>query len=279
MALSRRAQRSTRLLVVTLVMASLLTITLDYREGRSGPFASMGRALFSVVGPMQEAVSRVFRPVGSFFGGLAHVGSLEAQNRRLREQIQTLKAETGGAINTQRQLIELQDLLGLKQRLDLSATVGGNVIASSIGNFEWSVTIDRGSGDGVKVNQPVLTAEGLVGHVVEVTSCCSRVQLIIDPRSAVASRLAKTGDTGLIVGERNQDLQMQLVPPDAEVTPEEAVVTSGYQNGLYPSGILIGFVSHLYSQQGSLSKVIQVRPAVDFSSLEFVLVVTGEPHP
>src|SRR6266581_2813882 len=275
----RRAQRGTRVLVVSLVMTSLLTITLDYREGQSGPFEAMGRVLFSVVGPMQEAVAKIFHPVGSFFSGIAHVGSLESENRRLTNQIRTLKAQNSQATNLERQLTELQQLIDIKQRLNLASSAGANVIGSSIGNFEWSVNIDVGSHDGIGVGMPVLAANGLVGHVIEVTGCCSKVQLIIDPQSAVAARLSSTGGTGLIVGQRNQDLQMQLVAPDADVPAGEDVVTSGYQGGLYPPGIPIGIVSHVYSQQGGLSKIIQVRPAVDFSALEFVLVITNRTTP
>ena len=101
------------------------------------------------------------------------------------------------------------------------------------------------------------------------------VQLIIDPDSAVAARLTSSGDTGLIVGERNQDLQMQLVRSDAKVFPSEQVVTAGYQGGLFPPEIIIGTVSHVYQQSGGLTKIVAVRPAVDFSSLETVLVLTG----
>jgi rod shape-determining protein MreC len=125
------------------------------------------------------------------------------------------------------------------------------------------------------VDQTVVTADGLVGHVTEVFSGTCIIQLIIDPRSAVGGRLATTGETGLVVGERNMDMQMELVPPDAEVPAGEQVVTSGYQGGLYPPGIPIGQVSHVYTDPASLTKVIQVRPSVDFSSLEFVLIVVG----
>src|SRR6478735_988515 len=97
MALTRRSQRSTRILVVSLVLLSLLTITLDYRGGQSGPFASFGRVAFSVVGPMQSAVARVFRPVGAFFSGIGHAGSLESENRRLKTQVEQLKAESANA--------------------------------------------------------------------------------------------------------------------------------------------------------------------------------------
>ena len=147
------------------------------------------------------------------------------------------------------------------------------VIAESPSNFEWSVTIDRGSSDGVKVDSPVVSGQGLIGHVVQVATHWSKVQLIIDPQSAVAGRLASSGETGLVVGQRNHDLTMDLVNPDAKVIAGEQVVTSGYQGGLYPPEIVIGVVSHVYLQPGTLTKLIAVRPSVDFSSLQFVFVV------
>ncbi len=275
MAVTRRANRSTRLLVVTLVVASLVIITVDYRQGNSGIFESMGRATASIVSPMQAAVSRVFRPIGSFFSGLGHIGSLESENRRLRDEVERLKAESGSFQDVERQREVLLATLNTKLRLNLTKTVGANVIAASISNFEWTITLDRGEHDGVRALQPVVTADGLVGHVLSVYPTTCTVQLIIDPRSAVGGRLAATGETGLVVGQRNKDLKMELVPPDAEVPPGEQVVTSGYQGGLYPPGLPIGAVSHVYTDPASLTKVIQVRPAVDFASLEFVLIVTG----
>jgi rod shape-determining protein MreC len=101
----------------------------------------------------------------------------------------------------------------------------------------------------------------------------SVVQLIIDPDSAVAGRLSSSGETGLVIGQRNHPLTMDLVDPDANVAANEQVVTAGYQSGLYPPGIPIGFVSHIYTRPGSLTKTIELTPAVDFSALEVVLVV------
>src|ERR671936_653049 len=89
--------RNTRLLVVSLVMASLLTITVDYRGGQSGPFEAAGRAAYTVVVAVQSAVSRVIHPVGAFFSGLAHVGSLRAENQALKQQVRALEAQLGRA--------------------------------------------------------------------------------------------------------------------------------------------------------------------------------------
>jgi len=272
-ALSRRV-RSTRLLVISLVMASLLVITVDYRGGTSGPFEVAGRALQTVVGTLQSGVSRVLQPIGSFFSGLVHIGSLQAQNHRLQQEIQDLREKTQHDTSLRRLIEEFNSLYKLQQTYGLQG-VAATVIGQSANNFQWSVTINRGSGDGIKQDMPVVSGDGLVGHVVSVTSNTSIVLLVLDPDSFVDGRLSSSGVTGGVQGERNKDLQMSLVPPDTKVFPGEQVVTSGYQSGLYPPEIPIGSVSHVYIQDGGLNKLITIRPAVDFSALEIVLVVTG----
>jgi rod shape-determining protein MreC len=273
MALSRRA-RSTRLLVITLVFASLLTITIDYRGGQSGPLELAGKGALTVVGPMQQAVARVAHPIGAFFSGIVHIASLESQNRQLQDELQKLRTENTQAIGAIVENDQLRGLLQIKARLGLKG-VAASVIADSPSNFEWSVTIDAGSSEGVAADQAVVSGDGLVGHVTEVTPRWSKVTLILDPTSAVAGRLVDSGDTGLVVGNGNHDMTMQMVAPSAKVNPGEAVVTAGFKGGLYPAGILLGLVSHVAPAEGSLSKVVSIAPVVDFSSLQFVLVVTG----
>ena len=270
--------RNTRVLVISLVMASLLTITIDYRGGRNGPLEAAGEAALSVVGTLQGAVSAVVRPVADFFSGLAHVGSLRAENDRLRKEIQELENRLGHSTTEARQNRELKALLAMRDQIAAEKTVTATVVAESIGNFEYTITIDRGSGDGIEVDMPVVSGDGLVGHVVEVAGNVSVVQLIIDPDSAVAGRLSASAKTGVVIGQQNRPLTMDLVDPSASVVPNEQVVTSGYRlpgslTSIYPKDIPIGFVSHDFCRQGCLTRVIEIRPAVDFGALETVLVI------
>jgi rod shape-determining protein MreC len=265
--------RNTRLLVVSLVMVSLLTITVDYRGGEKGPLEAAGQGALQVVAALQSGVSKVVQPIGSFLSGIAHIGSLRSENNALREQIKALQAQASQSTSEKRRIQELTNLLKLSEDLQLTG-VSGRVVGESVSNFEWSVTIDKGSADKVQMNDPVVSGDGLVGHVIQVASNACKVQLIIDPESAVAGRLTSSGETGLLVGQRNRPLTMDLVNSDAKVFGQELVVTSGYQQGLYPAEIPIGTVSHVFSRLGSLNTTIEISPAVDFSALEFVLVVT-----
>jgi rod shape-determining protein MreC len=280
MALDRRTG-NTRLLVVSLVMVSLLTITADYRGGDSGPLASAGRGALAVVGALQSSVRKVVHPIGSFFSGLANVGSLQAENDRLRDRVRELEQQAARNITVERERDRLMALFRLKTTLGLKG-VAAVVVGQSVNNFEWSVTINRGSSDGIEDEMPVISGEGLVGHVIEVAANTSRVLLIVDPKSKVAARLAESGETGLLLGQtQKRDLRLELFERQIDVTPNEIVETSSYQvpgggGPLYPPGILIGFISRAAVEPGTLLPLLTVRPAVDFSSLEFVEVVTEQ---
>lgn len=279
MALRNRA-RSTRLLVVALVSASLITITVDYREGDSGPLSAAGDAALALVSPLQEAVSRVTDPIGNFLSTLVHLPAIRHDNQSLTERVAQLEEERSTYTAAQFQINELEALLGLQQsfgpRIESTAA---QVIANDVSNFEWTITINKGSSDGIAEDMPVVASAGLVGHVVRVTSSSAVVQLIIDPDSAVAARLVDAEETGLLEGEGEGELRLSLVDAGATVAPDETVVTAGYRllegeaQSLYPPNVLIGTVSRVLSDEGALEKFVTVRPAVDFSTLSLVLVV------
>jgi rod shape-determining protein MreC len=259
----RSRPRSTRLLVVTLVSVSLLTITLDYKEGDSGPLAGLGRTALSIVAPLQEGVTRLTRPIGNFFSAVTQLPSL-------RDQIERLQDENA-------QLETLKHLADLKASLDPPST-GALVIGSGVDNSEWTVEINKGSSDGIRENMPVFSGTALMGHISRVATNASMVRLIIDPNSKVPARLDEANTTGLLVGQGEEDLKMLGVPPATKVSVGDTVVTSGYRlegqpTGIDPPGRVIGTVSHVGGGGSALEKDITVRPAVNFSTLDDVLVV------
>lgn len=276
--------RNARLLVVSLVIVSLVVITVDYREGDEGPLATAGNAALTVISPLQEAVSKVTDPVGEFFSTLIRLPSVRRENEELRSRVSQLEQELSTTAADEARLRELEALLGVQRSLGPGVTTtAAQVIANGVSNFEWTVTIDKGSNDGVSTDMPVIASAGLVGHVSRVAAGSAIVQLIVDPDSAVAGRLDVSRRTGLVQGEGGQDLRMGLVDVTTEVQPGEQVVTAGYRipdvaQSLYPPGVLIGSVSRVLPTDAGLEKFVTVRPAVDFSSLDLVLVVLSAPR-
>lgn len=277
---TRQRPRSTRVLVVALVAVSLAVITLDYREGEDGPLAGIGRTLLSAMAPLQEAVTDATRPIGDFFIGLAHLPSLERENQQLKDDLKSFRTEIQRQQQLKHSYDELVGLVGLRESLDPDAVVA-RVVANGVGNFDWTVTIGRGSDDGVEVDMPVVAGseEGaqLVGRVAEVSPNSSIVELIIDRNAAAAAYLASSRKTGLVRGQGEDDLVMEQVEPNTPVQADEAVFTKGYevidQPGLYPPDILIGTVSRAFTSDDDIQELVTVRPAVDFSTLDFVLVL------
>jgi rod shape-determining protein MreC len=267
-------------LVVVLVSISLAVITLDYREGEDGPLAGLGRIALATMAPLQEAVTTATRPIGDFFSGLVHLPSVQKENERLRRENQELTAAIAAAADKESQIEQLSNLLGLQESLTPDS-VPAVVIANGLSNFRYTITINKGSVDGVELDQPVVTgseqAPILVGRVVAVSAISAEVELIIDRNSVVAGRLSVSHETGQIQGQGDQDLRMTLVTPGTSVTGDETVVTQGYevsgQQGLYPPGLVIGEVSRVIQDADGLQEFVTVRPAIDFSTLEFVLVL------
>ena len=277
---TRQRPRATRLLVVVLVSISLAVITLDYRQ-QDGPLSALGTSTKAAMAPMQRAVTNVTRPVGDFFSGLAHLPSLSKENQELKDELAAAHAEDAVNDLIQVQNEELQGLLDLRATLD-PEPIAAVVIANGLSNFEWTITIDKGSNDGIAEDQPVVTGSAeapmLVGRVVHVSPDSADVRLIIDRESAVAAVLKDSGEAGLIHGQGDADLRMTDVEPGTVTEGDvEQVFTLGYevtdQPGLYPPDLLIGQVSRTVPADNATEEFIEVRPAVDFATLQFVLVL------
>jgi rod shape-determining protein MreC len=268
--------RSTRLLLVVLVSLSLAVITVDYRQGQDGPLAGLGRTSLSFMAPLQRAVTNTTRPIGDFFVSIAHLPSLSRENRDLKEEVAGLRTAIAVRTALEGRLDRLQQLLDLTNSSEFPL-VNALVIGQGVSNFENMITIDRGSADGIAVDMPVVTGgdtgAGLVGRVVAVTSNASTVMLITDRDAATAARLVKTGQVGLLEGQGDADMVMSFLKANVAVEPGDLVETNGYDNGLYPSGITIGEVSRFVPATSTAELYVTVRPAVDFSTLDYVAVV------
>jgi rod shape-determining protein MreC len=172
------------------------------------------------------------------------------------------------------ELQNLQALLDVAKSYDFQTT-GADVVGNSVSQFEWTIDIDKGSGNGIKVDMPVLSSQGLVGRVVHVTPLGSQVLLIADPESEVATRLVQSQQTGLLTGQGRSDMVMSSIDQSANVSVGEPVITSGYSGGLFPPGIPVGTVSAVTSDPATGDKQVAVAPYVDFSKLDVVLVITS----
>lgn len=278
MALTRRTRRP-RYTLVILILAALTVITLDFRGGFSPVLRSIKDAAQDVFAPIQSGVSSAFRPVGNFFDGAVHYGSLKAQNARLREENIRLRASASesSVLSNQLRAISSQEHLTFGPGVP---TVMVQVEASSPSNFQDVIVLDKGRNAGIKVGNPVVTGGGLVGRVVDVSHFQSRVLLISDPSSQMGVVFGSQGYDAVASGQgAGHNLTVSGVFPNETVKPGEEMVTAGVANDIYPNDLPIGTVTSVSWHPGELQQRVTLTPFVDLTHLDVVSVLRWTPTP
>jgi rod shape-determining protein MreC len=226
---------------------------------------------FGVFSRLQAGAAAMIRGVTGTWSNYVGLRGAQTENESLKKQVADLEVQLQQQRALAARAARLQDVLGLRDSTTLP-TVAAEIIAGNPNPRLLTVTVNRGTADGVQADMAVISPKGIVGRVIApVATHAARVQLIIDQTAAVGAVTERTRAGGLVVGfEGDPPLRMELVSNLADVVPGDAVVASGI-DGIYPKGFVIGTVES--SERGkTLHRAISVRPAVDFSSLEEVLV-------
>jgi rod shape-determining protein MreC len=274
--------RRRRAVLGLLVALSLILLTAYFGESAGGGLHALQRGVLQVLGPIQEGANRAlkpFRDLAGWFGDTLHARS---QRDQLRKQVRTLRAEAIGGQSAVRENVQLKGLLGLDRSASLTQyrPVTARVIGRSPTVWYQTINVDRGSGSGVRVDQPVVDGDGLVGKVTSVTGGVAQVTLLTDHTSGVSAKVADTGVNGIVqpaVGNPT-DLLLDFVSSKNRVVKGEAIVTAGSRSNrlesLFPPGIPIGSVTRVDAQEVQLYQRVHVTPYADLRSLDFVQILT-----
>lgn len=265
-------RQRTGYLFLAVMLGHLILISAQVQSKSGVPV--LESVTFGFFSRVQGAAAAVVNGVRGGWGNYVDLRGVRAENATLRQQLSDLEVRLQEQRALAARAVQLEGLLKLKGSTTLP-TIAAEVIAGSPIPDVLTVTIDRGSADGVQPDMAVIGPKGIVGRIMgPVAAHASRVQLIIDRNAAVGAVVERTRAGGMVVGRsagEDPPLTMDLVSKLADVKPGDVVVASGV-DGIYPKGFVIGSVAT--SEQGpELHRVITVRPAVDFSSLEEVLVV------
>jgi rod shape-determining protein MreC len=265
------------------VAGSLLLLTAYFGESAGGGLHSVQRGVVEVVSPIQEGASRALKPVRDLVGWVGDTIDAKGEVKQLRAERNALREQAVTGAAAARENDQLRGLLNLDKARGLSDE--GPVAARVIGqdpSVWWSqVLINKGTGDGVLPNHPVVSPEGLVGVVSTATSNSAIVTLLTDHRTAVGARVAESGVGGVIEVEagRPNDLVMRFTTRNDEVTPGQTVITAGTQSrtdrvtSLYPPRIPIGRVTRV-DDPATDDQLVHVRPFANMRRLDFVQVLT-----
>lgn len=235
------------------------------------------RALvFGTVSEGQRAVALVSGGVRGLWDGYFALRDVRDENAELRARLDALQVQLQAERAVAERAEAYRALLQLRARVPLETT-GAEVIAAGVSPEFRTVTIDKGTQDGVSADLAVLAPSGVVGRVVQPGPRAALIQLIIDQTAAAGAIIENTSVQGVVVGIGDGMLRMDYAPSASTVSVGDVVSTSGI-DGLYPKGFVIGTVERVTRGDG-LYHQITVRPAVDFSRLEAVLVVRQRQAP
>jgi rod shape-determining protein MreC len=269
-----------RLIVVGLVIVALALITISFRSPTSGALHSVQGAGSTVLRPFQIAATRIaqpFRDAYDYFDGLANA---RADLKRQKEIDRNLRAKDLKIRAAAAQLPATLHLLHFEQNPTFPNdfnTVNTAVISPPGGPFAHSIVIEAGSSRGVRLNDPVVSGDGLVGIVSNVTPSTAKVTLLTDPNSFVAARDVDTQVRGMVHTGASGTLILDQVQKQYRVNPGDKLVTAGTHSAkypdLYPYGIPIGTVTSRSATDTATFLQVQVQPFANLGSLEAVGVL------
>ena len=271
MALLDIRQRSGYLfLVVTLGQILLISAQVNSKSG----VPVIESVTFGVFSEVQRGLSGGVLGIGRVWSGYIGLRHLKVENDALKRDLAAAQV----AVQEQHALADrtrsLEQLLGLREQLPLNTAAAEIIGAAATPDFR-TLTIDKGTRDGVRADMAVIAPAGIVGRLVVPSLRSAKVQLLIDRNAAAGAIIERTRAQGVVVGGGDDRLRLEYVSEVFDIVVGDVVVTSGI-DGIYPKGFIIGKVESI-ERSGGAYKRITIKTAVDFSTLEEVLVVLTPP--
>jgi rod shape-determining protein MreC len=257
-------------LFMTVTVVHLVLISAQVTSKRGVPL--LQEAIFGSMAELQRVATGGIGGVRSAWQNYVNLRQIGQENDALKQRVSQLEV----ALQRERALAEqtrvLQQALDLKTETPF-ATTAAMIIASGASPDFRTMTLDKGSSQGLATDMAVLAPEGVVGRVILPTPRAAKVQLIIDRNAAAAGLVERSRAQGVVVGTGGDRMRFDYVPGSADLKVGDRVVTSGL-DGIYPKGFVIGQIESIERSAGEFSNVL-IRPAVNLSALETVLVVTS----
>jgi rod shape-determining protein MreC len=269
----RKREKRSKQMRIFLLFGALLTaifILIISMAGRK-EFTAPHKFGLEIIGPFQSAISRVSDFAGGFWGKYINLLQVREENEQLRQELLQYKTANIAYREAVATNVRLEKLLELKESLP-PPTLTAEIIGKDPSLWFRTLTINRGSSDGVQKGMPVVTVEGVVGQVLTSSPNYSKVLLATDPNSAIDVMTQKTRVQGIVKGLGRDAFGLHYVLKSSEVEKGDYVLTSGL-GGVFPKGLMVGTVSEIRKSRRGMFQDIEIQPAVDFSQLEFLIII------
>ena len=233
--------------------------------------------------PIQNCFSWIGGKIGGFFGYFGDVDALKRENEELKSQNHKLEQENRRAGSLEAENNELRNLLKLDEAYPELELVAAEVVSRSASNWYENFTIDKGTADGLKLNQGVITVDNvLVGRISDIGSTWARVTTVTDPEHSAGARIIRSGDLVVLEGDasladKNQ-FRLSFISKNNDIVVGDYIETSGL-GGIYPKGIEIGKVVEINPDVQGISRYAVVESTADIESITKVLIITNTQDP
>lgn len=233
-----------------------------------------------VVTPVQKLFTNMGNGVSGFFGHFTDIDKLNAEISNLKEENSRLKENLNKSEISYRENEELRGLLSLKEAYPELELKAAQVITRNPSNWYNTFTIDKGTADGISVNQAVISVDRtLVGRISEVGTTWARIITINDPGHSAGAEIVRTGEYGIVEGESSTNeggnCKLSFISKNANIIVGDKVVTSGL-GGVYPRGLTIGKVLDIRPDMQGISQYAIISPEADIENLKAVLIVVND---
>jgi rod shape-determining protein MreC len=277
----RKQVRRRRAVLTLLILGSFLLLTITYGQSSGG----LQRGVSTIFSPLQTVADRALKPARDLVGWFDKTFDARGENSRLESELASTRKQAVAGEEALQENAQLRKLVGLDRGPALAESayepVTGRVIARSPTVWSSTVTVDVGSGDGVRVDDPVISGDGLVGLVASTQGGSAQVTLITDHASAVSAKVLPGGVQGVIrpdVGDP-ENLILDFLDSTKHVHGGQTVVTSGWRAqglaSLFPPGLPVGEVTSASIVEQEASQQVHLRPYADIPNLDLVQVLTG----
>jgi rod shape-determining protein MreC len=256
------------LISATLLLAALLMLSVGSRSERDDPFAGI---VLEIVRPFQVGVVAAVDAVENIWSSYFALVGVREENERLRRRVLDLEEQLGRRSEAERAERRLQELLDFRTGLPADA-VPAQIIGRDPLPWSGTITINKGSSDGIGRNAAVVSQHGVVGQTIATSAHSARVLLITDPNSGIDGIVQRSRARGVVKGALDGRCLMKYLQRGDDVAVGDRIVTSGL-DGIFPKGIPIGEVNDVDLDVRGLLKTADVAPSAPLDRIEEVLVV------
>ena len=278
----RKQVRRRRAVLIGLIVCAVTLLSLYFQEGSSGPLHSGQGIVSTVLGPVEEGLSRALKPARDLVNWFGETFDARGENERLRDEVADLRSRLAEAETRRRLAGEVAGLDRITGGLVPSgySPVTARVIGRSPTVWYSSVVVDKGSSAGVRLGDAVVASGGLAGRVTSLTRGNAQVTLIADSDSSIAARVVPIGTTGVVEPEVGdpQRLQLGFIREGEAIRKGQLVVTAGFTDPALstriPPGVPVARVQDVSLEEIQAYQRVQLRALADLRDMELVRVLT-----